>query len=303
MIDDQLDNETVAAFLDGTLPEAERGRVMRLLASSPEQAGNVLEAAKVAAELERVGQRPQLLKPKASRWQRRALITMPFLAAAGISGILILRRDNPPDVIALARAANLTTERGAGTIDRSLGATWDQPGWTVVRGGAPGAGSIGLTARVGARVAQLEFAAAAHDSAAYDRVASGLAEMLTSIEGAGPVAEQLRSGISSAEDAHATTVDRLRALSPATAAFDLGVWLETARLAARLGRVDFFASDGAALAALRSIRDRVARDGTLRDLRESLTHVEPLLQPGGSASPDPTVVFARVDSAMSVLPR
>src|SRR5262245_51146108 len=100
--DDQLDNETIAAFLDGTLPDEERARVVRVLASSPELYSGVLEAAKVSAELERSSTPLKLEKRVENRWRRRILIAAPVLAAASIVGILVVRRDNPPDVIALA---------------------------------------------------------------------------------------------------------------------------------------------------------------------------------------------------------
>lgn len=303
MNDDQLDNETVAAFLDGTLPEPERARVIRLLASSPELLGDTLEAAKVVAELERESPPVKVLRPVPVRahWPRRALLAAPFLAAAGIAGLIISRREIPPDVIALARSAQFANEQGPGSIDRSLGASWDQPRWTTVRGGSPDGRSVGLSARIGARVAQLEFAAAATDSVAYKRVASSLSELVSSIDAGGPVAEQLRGTSFPSSAAHAALVSRVRALSSSVAAFDLGVWLETARLAGTAGQAQFLDEGSQAVTTLRTIRDAIVAEGTAGSLGGVLKFLDPLLQTG-SQSPA-AVTFARVDSAMSALPR
>ena len=301
MNDDQLDNETVAAFLDGTLPEHERARVMRLLASSPDLLGDTLEAAKIAAELERESRPVQVLRPARPRWQRRALLATPLLAAAGIVGLLVVRRDDPPEVIALARSVELTTERGPGSIDGALGSAWDQPVWATVRGGSPDGRSVGLTARIGARVAQLELASTANDSVAYTRVASALAELVSSIDAAGPVAEQLRSPAQPSVAAHATLVNRLRALSTSPAAFDLGVWLETARLAGAAGSSQFLAIGSPALATLQGIHGALAAEGTAGAVDGVWQFLNRLLQPGNEAPAGAR--FALVDSALSSLPR
>src|SRR5687767_4136506 len=188
------------------------------------------------------------------------MLAGPVLVAAGIAAIFVARSGRTTDTIDLMQRAQLASVSGAGSVDNSLGPNWDQPSWSVVRGSSASALSAGVAARMGARVAQLEYAAYAADTVAWNRVSTALVDLASSIEGAGPVGQQLRGlTIPSAAD-RASVARKLREISGASAAFDVGAWLETARLAAAGDRLDYLRPDGDARASLRRIRASIERD-------------------------------------------
>jgi hypothetical protein len=295
---ERLDEETLAAFLDGTLPAAERASVLNTLANDPEAYAGFLDAASIAAAAN-ADVAPGVMRVKSPRpWRRSMMLAGPVLAAAGIAAVIFVARGpRAGDTIDLMLGAQLASASGAGTVDASLGGDWDRPGWSVVRGGEASTASAGTAARVGARVAQLEYAASAADSVAWQRVAATLADLVTSIEGGGPAAQQLRVvAIPVARD-RTMLARQLRELSGTPSAFDVGAWLETARLAAASGREDYFRADGDARAALRRVREAVERDHpTWSGVISQLKAIE-------NEAADVSRARLHVDSAMAALPR
>ena len=95
----------------------------------------------------------------------------------------------------------------------------------------------------------------------------------------------------------ATLARQLRELSGSPSAFDVGAWLETARLATASGRLDYFRVDGDARASLRRIIEAVERDHpTWSVIITQLNALE-------SDAVDASRVRLHVDSAMAALPR
>jgi hypothetical protein len=293
--DKRLDDETLAAFLDGTLPAADRATVVHTLASNPQAYEEFLDAAAIAA-LVRDNSDVRVIPVRRPRgWQRSVMLAGPVLVAAGIAAIFVARSGRTTDTIDLMQRAQLASVSGAGSVDSSLGQNWDQPGWSVVRGSSASRPSAGVAARMGARVAQLEYVAYAADTVAWRRVSAALVDLVTSIEGAGPVGQQLRgAGIPLADD-RASLARQLREISGESSAFNVGAWLETARLAAVSSRFEYFRSDGA-LASLSRIREAIQRDQPTWSV--IIAHLRAL-----ENESDTTRVRQHVDSAMAAFPR
>lgn len=314
MSGERVDDETLAAFIDGTLPPAERERVLHVLASDPEAYADFLESSRILAELEAgaasgtvSADHGSRLAPEVApangglprRWPRVLSIAAPFLAAAGIAGILLFPgRSAAPDTIALMQGVTLARATGDGSVSRTLGEGWDQPGWSVVRGAESNA-SPGTAARIGARVAQLEYAAGARDSVAYRQVQLTIGALLAAVEGTGPIVAGLAQLAISDSTGRARLASQLRAVTGETSAFDIGAWLETARLAAMSGHDDYLAPDGAAVATLRALLTTLDRAPPAGDWSVILSQLREIArQPG-----DPALTRARVDSAMAAIPR
>ena len=251
MSNERIDPETLASFLEGTLPPAERARVMRVLAESPDAYAQLVETAAVARELTPV-------VPIASK-RRAAWYIAPSLIAAGLIGILVaprLKNEAAPNVIALAQDTRLV-QSGSGGIAARLGATWDQPAWSVVRGGGADLGERARAFRAGVRYAELEVAANASDSASAVRAAESLAEVAGTLDAGAPVAGQFRALVGSSAFggrlARARAAEQLRSLLNAPGWFDAGAWTETARLAVAANQFAFFAPGGKSIGELKAV--------------------------------------------------
>jgi hypothetical protein len=273
--DERIDPETLAAFLDGTASPEEREGVLRTLSRSKEAYASFLEASAIQREL--AAETPAVapaapvaasVEPPRSpareaanaRWFRRPRYVTPALLAAGVAAIMVVRGIGGPvgqGAIQLAQATSLTQERGSGALARGLGDAWDQPPWAVVRGSESSLATRSVAVRSGARYAELEAAAQAADSAAVSRSAESLAQLLSSVEGAAPIAASVRDMARPPDFGgraqRATVAGQLRALLGAEDWFDLGVWTETARLAVAARALAFFEPGGRGVAELQRI--------------------------------------------------
>lgn len=254
MTNPHLDDETVAAFLDGTVPAAERTHVLQRLASDPDAYAAFLEASQVAAAArDQVDAAPPTSRTQRGRWQRRLTFAGPFLAAAGIAGaVFVARSSSGPDVITFAQEATRPPVSGPGSLVAAFGPNWDVPGWPVVRGtDAPA--TAGTAARLGARLVQLEAAVRGSDTVATHAAVAAIVDLASSVEGAGAAARQLSTpeGLGSGE--RQRIARQLRSSTGETAAFDAGTWLESARLAIVWSDPAFLAADGRAYTILAGI--------------------------------------------------
>ena len=263
--DERIDPETLAAFLEGGLAPAERERVMRALAESPDAYADFLEAAAVARELDpqssvaavEIGASakpkgtpvvPIAAKRRGTRWY-----VAPALIAAGIAAVVVVRLNNDgAGVRSVALAPSIQLVRpGSGSVAATLGDGWDQPRWSVVRGGESGVGDAARAFRAGARYAELEVAAQAGDAAAVARASESLARTAETVDAGAPVAAQLRAF--AGDSARTRVADQLRSLLGAVNEFDAGVWTESARLALLANRLDFFAPQGEPISELKRL--------------------------------------------------
>lgn len=264
MTDERVDPETLAAFLDGTLPPGEREQVLTVLARGGEPYEDFMDAAALlgvlAPELPELqatsaadarARRGALFGPQRSR---RLRTFAPFLAAAGIAGIMVVSRgrdgSDAAHVVDVVRTIPGHAPAGPGSVSRALGEDWSRAGWPAVRGGERTAESRARAFRMGVRSAQLELALAMGDGAAVVPSAAAAARLAAGVEGGGPVAARIeglaRSGTAASESERRRTWTELRELAGAPEWFDAGAWTEAARLAALGGRADFFAPGGAA---------------------------------------------------------
>ncbi len=244
----RIDEETLAAFLDGTLPNEERSNVLRQVAQSPEAYEEFLDAARIADTLRETT--PSVAPRRTrTRWRRLGL-GLPLLAAASIAGVILWPSTREAsNVIALAQ--NLPSAKVVGSVEGTLGAGWDVPGWSVLRGNSTSQ-SAGSAARIGASYAMWVFARNANDSTAARALSERLASLLSSISGAGPSMRALAGGGREPQQQQVIGL-ALRAIAGDTATFDVGAWLSTTRIALQLGDNGYLARDAEPIKVLTAI--------------------------------------------------
>jgi hypothetical protein len=270
-----IDAEQLAALLDGRLTDAERRALVERLAESPSDLTAFADAASVIGELglaptdatsepaAKPGDTPGPIQAvRLEPVTPQAAISAPYsaaasrprshrrwyanaAAAAAIAAIAILpwwvaraRRlpDNMADVVAL--------------VDRlapGLPVDWDGEPWEVTRGASADLTAAPYTARIGARLTDLEVAANAGDTTALG-IAEDIARLLDAIPASGP-ALTIYDGIHAAADHRPEALTPLvkqgrRALTGLVDAdwLEAGAWAEAARLAAARHDASFFAS-------------------------------------------------------------
>lgn len=325
MSNDRIAPETIAALLDGTLSTAERTRVLAALARSDESYEDFLEASALVRALEDEGGRGEPGEPLpgprpgagsgagrgARRWRRGLLTAVPLLAAAGIAAIVLpdrLGRAGAPDVVQVVGDAAAPGD--AGDMSSRFGPGWEQPGWSVVRGADDPLSREARAFRLGGRLAQLDLARRARDTAAVRAAAATLARLAAQVDGGAPVAAQVEavgtSPTAAAADASLPAVaSALRDLSAAPAWFDLGAWSEAARLAARAGRVEFFAPARPPMQALTRILAALDRapDDERRARAASVARFRALRDRAVGAPAELSAMRALLDSAIASIDR
>jgi len=299
----RVDDETLAAFLDSRLSAADRARVLQAIADEPELYEHFFEAAHLIADETAKQSTPRIGGRGADgphTWRRRLLVAVPLLAAAAIAGVMVQRsRADAGDVVEVMEGVRLASASGPGSVQRALGDNWDEPGWSVVRGAESSNASAGTIARLGARMAQLALSAGAGDSVAYALSAARARALLTTIAGSGPLAATLAALPITASAERATLARQIREVSGEPTAFDVGGWLEAARLSSLSGVENFAASGSAAAASLHSITTALGRappDTRWVDIERHLQAIE-------ENSANPAVARLHVDSALKAIPR
>jgi hypothetical protein len=233
---EQIEHETLAAFLDGKLDPAERKRVLRILAEYPEEYEVFADAARVAAELRGGSAVPiESRRRRGNRW----LVTVPVLVAAGLAAVILAPRllgGGALSPVELAERLTVVLEPGAGSLAAKLGATWDQPGWSVMRGSGAEVVEPARAFRLGARATDVEVAIRAGDSTALGVVGAELVDLLSGVDAGAASAAQYRrildAGASAGESDRKEAAELLQALMGESVWFDLGAWTEAARVAA-----------------------------------------------------------------------
>lgn len=305
MTNERVDDETMAAFLDGSLSAPEREGVLRILSESPDAYQDFVEMAGVLNAV-RDAAPPSLIVSRVAehrRFMMRAAVSL--LAAASIVGIAVLaRRDGGADPITTAQSLALAEKTGAGILDRSLGQGWDQPAWSTVRGATDAAAGRGHAARLGVRAVQLEVAATARDSVAHRRAAASLVSLLASVEGSGPLADRVAGTFADAATDRAALLAQMRRLSAGEVAFDLGAWIEVLRLSARSSVAGRVSPDvGGELEALRRVVERMRRGSDSATWAPAIAPLDALLDGSRGSAPSMAELRARTDSALTAIPR
>jgi hypothetical protein len=257
--------EDIAALLDGTASATEREMLLRRLAGSPELHATLVEAMAIRTAMQAVNEAgtdavaqnaqredappsDSRVPTSVPRWSQGRIVAVCALLAASLGVVVYLRvAQNAPkrDVIQIAEATQIHGARGAGSLSRVLGADWDAPTWAVVRGDASAREQSSRTFRAGVRVAQLFAASNANDAPAVTDAAQRLRELLVASAGSAPLSMQLSelaaTGGFSDVRVRGVLAEQLRTVLGDADWFDLGVWIETARLAAVDHQPAFFA--------------------------------------------------------------
>lgn len=275
----RVDPEVLAALLDGTLPAHERDEVLGRLARSPADYEAFVEAVSVLRELEdESGAAPVPLAPpplslvpppsppaREIRPARRRLpgakLWLPL--AAVLAGVMVVPRLlADPAPLELLDGRTLVLEPGDGSIE-SLGGEWNQPGWSVKRGGGAPYAEQHRDFRIGVRLAELDVALEAGDAQAVQRVEPELFSLFSQVSASGLAVDEYRRASERAsrqgpggEEERARALANLAALLRHSPWLGLGIWMEQARLAALAKQPRFFTAS--ASGALEKLTDRVA---------------------------------------------
>lgn len=253
---------------------------------------------------------PRVAQPGARvhRWRRGGLAATVSLLAAAVIALTVLMRDGmPPDAartLVTARQLTETVDRDGGMVG-AFGAGWDRPSWSAVRGAEEGLSERARAFRSGVRLAQLELTLGVADTVGAATVAVPLARLVASVAGGAPMARRVeqvaRLGASASPAMRDSLAFALRGATGMPLWFDLGVWSETARLAARGGHVAFFQPSEAPMAELRRLleeADRLTADER-RDGAPLLRQLEALADRTIAAPSELRTSAALLDSAVA----
>ena len=284
-------DERIGGLLEGRLSAEARAELMRELAADPMLVERLANAARATADSESEQFTTETRTATRPRFRPRLAYVLPLAAAAAVAVVLIVPR--PRDVIAgpelIALTDPLVTTGGEGSVDRNFG-----PGWAYSGSGVRGNDvNRELAFLAGAQITDLRLALNSGDSVAARLVLPSLIRSLRTLQGASPYAVRMSafSGKLSANTPPrellaetTTTAESLRLLMQDGPWFDLGIWVESARLAVLKRDTTFFAPAGPANRELtRFIADREAQ--LPPDLLSELQSLEGLLR--SEATPRP----------------
>jgi anti-sigma factor RsiW len=293
--------ELLAAFLDGTASQAERQFVLSRLAASEESLEAFVEANAIQNELHAAAD--AITVATAARTEEhetsvqnsasivdinnpRAIRKFPrrFVVAAGLAAALlafVLFRDSRSrtvsveELTSVALAVQIDSTIGVGAMDRSFGAGWNEPAWSVTRSAESTPAVAPRAFRTGVRFAQLVTGEERRDSTTVARAASHARDLIGDVDGSGPLASQLnilaRTG-SVTIDTRSVLALQLRSAHNQQAWFDLGVVVESARIALLSGDPQFLRTGSGP----RRTLDRLLTTGSPD--REWIRSVAPLLR-------------------------
>lgn len=269
MTQPDLDNNDLARFADGRMPEEERNATVAHLAASEEEAALLADVAYMLADLDPEGgvivdeeddadavplytgvgtdadsKVVPIHPPSTRRGWRRAPARWMALAAM-VAGVLLVP-------LALSRSGSSGSNDFAALLERredGLPVGWtNTPPWNVTRGPGDVAAENALAVRAGALNVQLDLAIAGRQAEQTDILAGQIASLLdnASWTGLGLVASSYRDigrrASAPPEELAPLLAQARESLADALDAdhFSLGAWLEAARLAANSRDAAFF---------------------------------------------------------------
>lgn len=276
------DLEDLAAFADGRLAAGRRAAVVEHLASCEGCYEVYAETLRVSEELAAVEDEPAndelapvVVHPRSFRWAWPAAAAL--AAAAAI--VLVLRL---PDFLSTSRTSGeLVAAAGIGPESR-LGNEWDVHGWTETRGSTNPYGRLSPEERwfrIGVRVVDLRGALAIGGRDVASGIVAQIVLLLESEEFAiqNILYEPMREALES--DAPTESLIEMGSqaeehLFPENAAyFELGKWVEAARLAAIAGEARYFESRE-----FRGFLRRLPREELPASVVEKLAELETLIK-------------------------
>ena len=186
------------------------------------------------------------------------------LAGALLVPRLIRQNDAPRSPLGLLDGATLVARPGNGSLTDALGSGWEDPGWSRPRSGSSTLPDERREFRIGVRLVDMDVALDSRDAAAMELVAPELISLIGQIPGGALVMAEYGEVARRAgrDPGHTPQSERARAhladLLRGSSSFELGIWAEQARLAARAEQTAFFS--GSAVRTLDDLTPRIARE-------------------------------------------
>lgn len=241
--------EEIADFLTGKLGPRERDDLIARLANSRDGREMLIDAEALMREEDAapdIEPPPPPPDPKLGPSDGKPSVRGRFrgwwfapLGIAAVAAIAFFRMQGSQG--SFDPSTPLIADAGGAAMTRLLGENWDAPQWSGTRGATDVMADPSRAARLGVLAAQFLRAGAMRDSAAVRTTARPLADLAREVPAGSAVARLLLADSASIAFASRSETDRLvdalRALSEPPAWFDLGVWLETARQAARANQL------------------------------------------------------------------
>lgn len=263
-----IDPERLGALREARVQGREHDELMARLAADPDALEDYADALAVADELEAEDRRaaeaaeeagvlPFRVPVRRAAWRPgpRLALAASLAVTLGVAGWGLTR----------GRAGGDDPGRYAALLARpGIPAGWDAAPWTAARATGETLDPRARAVRIGARITDLEAAAAAGDSLAARQAAADVGALLGALPAAGPAAsvyDELRRRAGESAQATAPVRERGRRTAARLAGEDgvaLGAWAQAARLAAGQGDAGFFRAR-----ATRRVLERAARDTAL----------------------------------------
>lgn len=309
---DQLDMETLAAFLDGKLTDRERDDVLTTLGSSQEAYDLFMEVVGLRKELAADGTTvsedpaqpaarvPGTTEPAGSNVTPLAPWRRPWVHVAAAAGLAAVVGSYAWLGSEGGRSGGNLATLTPGLTAEALQAGWEQQSWSVVRGSDNGRfTSRQLAFRMGVRAVDLEVATAAGQVDVALRLARELEALAGQVE-FGQDLVLLYQEVGRALATPGAPVDDAVSRANQAAAdalghedLDLGRWVESRRLAAGAGQAEYFSGEtsrvlpagaaspdlpAAAGPALERVRSTISGGVDATDLPELTRDLEELIQ-------------------------
>jgi hypothetical protein len=259
---EEIDLESIAAFIDGRLTGTERDRVVKLLGESEAAFEIYTEALRTREDL---GDSEATVMSLAAHRERRTRRWVPAASVAaaavlvlavfplmkqrgGGGGASVLEADARS--ILLPITGSITGRQLVGTtqLATALGPEWDQRDWAVTRGGGTTRADSTTALRLGVRATDLQVALATGDRDRAGRLAGEIDELLASVdlsEGSRADYRGIRAALARGDSIGAVADPAARAENTLEAFlnspwFGMGKWFAASELAARAHSAAFF---------------------------------------------------------------
>lgn len=258
MSSERLDDETLAAYIDGALSPDERRQVLDELANDPDAIRRVAAAIRTSRKNEETAAEPLVhlaLVPDVPVGHRvqspwRGIRTTAIVLAACVTMVIGVRSlidppSPPPDVAAWLPDADPV-------LLASATATAAHPGWGNVRSVVETLGEEALAVRLGVRSADLWDAATRGAWGGAMAMADSLEILARRLEGGDVIAEEIREQVQGRNASAGDYTRLLQRLANRTHAgdwYEAGRWIEVARLTADRGDAHFLPAISRAVAA------------------------------------------------------
>lgn len=266
---ERVDPETLAAFLDGTLPADERQAVVEFLAKSGAAREGLVETMALLAGTSEVAPAPPAATGLRARWRafrhsRRIAAGSPMATrlawiVPAIAAVL---------AVVVWRGATATSDTWdlAASVARTGVSAAPFGGWGATRGAGPVLTREAMSFRAGVRSADLVRAYGARDWQGVAAVADSIVRTIEAGDVAAQLAVEVRFLAQQGSEASArewsSLLRRVAAYAGDRGRYELGVWSEAARVAIDARHPTFFRPDGKGGRSLAGILETLEADAS-----------------------------------------